>query len=101
MARLRFVSALTDLTAGFGLPDRAIRRPRILGLFGQRPEVGLALTSVHSGPWSVEAEAYSPDILRDARAHVAVLLLGIEVLSRTAVRDSRPNVLRSIETDML
>ncbi|WP_246833172.1 NAD(P)/FAD-dependent oxidoreductase [Williamsia sp. 1138] len=63
MARLRFASALTDLIAGFGMSDRATRRPRILGLLGQRPELGAALTAVHSGPWSVEAESYSPDIL--------------------------------------
>ncbi|MDV7136404.1 FAD-dependent oxidoreductase [Williamsia muralis] len=63
MARLRFASALTDLIAGFGMTDRMTRRPRIMRMLGQRPELGAALAAVHSGPWSVEADSYSPDIL--------------------------------------
>ncbi len=63
MARLRFASALTDLIAGFGMTDRESRRPRILKMLGRRPELGAALAAVHSGPWTTEAEAYSPDIL--------------------------------------
>ncbi|WP_166903579.1 NAD(P)/FAD-dependent oxidoreductase [Mycobacterium sp. DL440] len=63
MARLRFASALTDLITGFGMPDRLTRRARMFGLLRRRPELGLALEAVHSGPWSAPAEAYSPDIL--------------------------------------
>jgi hypothetical protein len=63
MARLRFASALTDLIAGFGMVHRATLRPRIPGLLGRRPGLARALSAVHSGPWSVEAECYSPDIL--------------------------------------
>jgi 2-polyprenyl-6-methoxyphenol hydroxylase-like FAD-dependent oxidoreductase len=43
MARLRFASAMTDLLTGFGMPDRAARRSRMLGLLRQRPELGAAL----------------------------------------------------------
>ncbi|MDV3124588.1 FAD-dependent monooxygenase [Mycobacterium sp. 21AC1] len=63
MARLRFASALTDLLTGFGMPERAARRSRMFGLLRSRPELGLALEAVHTGPWSPPAEAYSPDIL--------------------------------------
>lgn len=63
MARLRFASALTDLIAGFGMIDRESRRPRILERLGQRPELGAALAAVHSGPWTIGSESYSPDIL--------------------------------------
>jgi len=63
MARLRFASALTDLIGGFGMTDRATRRPRILRMLGQRPELAAALTAVHSGPWHLEADAFSPDKL--------------------------------------
>ena len=63
MARLRFASALTDLIAGFGTTDRESRRRRILGILGQRPELGAALAAVHSGPWSAGPESFSPDIL--------------------------------------
>ncbi|WP_211339038.1 hypothetical protein [Williamsia muralis] len=63
MARLRFASALTELIAGFGMTDRMTRRPRIIRMLGQRPELGAALAAVHSGPWSVEADSYSPEIL--------------------------------------
>lgn len=63
MARLRFASALTDLLGGFGMDDRASRRHRMFSLLSRRPELGTALTAVHSGPWSVPEEAFSPDIL--------------------------------------
>lgn len=63
MARLRFASALTDLVAGFGMPDRAARQSRMRRMLGQRPELGAALGAVHSGPWAAPPEAYSPDIL--------------------------------------
>lgn len=63
MARLRFASALTDMITGFGMPDRQTRRSRMFGLLRTRPELGLALEAVHSGPWSPPAEAYTPDIL--------------------------------------
>lgn len=63
MARLRFASALTDLLTGFGMPDRAARRSRMLGLLRARPELGAALDAVHAGPWAASAEAYTPDIL--------------------------------------
>lgn len=63
MARLRFASALTDLLTGFGMPDRAARRSRMLGLLRGRPELGAALDAVHAGPWAASAEAYTPDIL--------------------------------------
>jgi 2-polyprenyl-6-methoxyphenol hydroxylase-like FAD-dependent oxidoreductase len=63
MARLRFASALTDLLTGFGMPDRAARRPRMLGLLRRRPELGVALDAVHAGPWAASSEAYTPDIL--------------------------------------
>jgi hypothetical protein len=63
MARLRFASALTDLLAGFGMPDRAARRSRMFGLLRGRPELEAALDAVHAGPWAVPAEAYTPDIL--------------------------------------
>jgi 2-polyprenyl-6-methoxyphenol hydroxylase-like FAD-dependent oxidoreductase len=63
MARLRFASALTDLLTGFGMPDRAVRRSRMLGLLRRRPELGAALDAVHAGPWGASSEAYTPDIL--------------------------------------
>jgi 2-polyprenyl-6-methoxyphenol hydroxylase-like FAD-dependent oxidoreductase len=63
MTRLRFASALTDLLTGFGMPDRAARRSRMLGLLRQRPELGAALEAVHAGPWAASSEAYTPDIL--------------------------------------
>jgi 2-polyprenyl-6-methoxyphenol hydroxylase-like FAD-dependent oxidoreductase len=63
MARLRFASALTDLLTGFGMPDRATRRPRMLRLLRRRPELGAALDAVHAGPWAASSEAYTPDIL--------------------------------------
>lgn len=63
MARLRFASALTDLLTGFGMPNRADRRSRMLGLLRGRPELGAALDAVHAGPWAAPAEAYTPDIL--------------------------------------
>jgi 2-polyprenyl-6-methoxyphenol hydroxylase-like FAD-dependent oxidoreductase len=63
MARLRFASALTDLLAGFCMPDRAARQSRMRRMLGDRPELGAALGAVHSGPWAAPAEAYSPDIL--------------------------------------
>ena len=63
MARLRFASALTDLLTGFGMPDRAARRPRMLGLLRRRPELGAALDAVQAGPWAAPSEAYTPDIL--------------------------------------
>ena len=63
MARLRFASALTDLLTGFGMPDRAARRSRMLDLLRRRPELGAALDAVHAGPWSASSEAYTPDIL--------------------------------------
>jgi 2-polyprenyl-6-methoxyphenol hydroxylase-like FAD-dependent oxidoreductase len=63
MSRLRFASALTDLITGFGMPDRLTRRTRMLSLLRRRPELGLALGAVHSGPWGAPAEAYAPDIL--------------------------------------
>jgi 2-polyprenyl-6-methoxyphenol hydroxylase-like FAD-dependent oxidoreductase len=63
MARLRFASALTDLLTGFGMPDRAARRGRMLKLLRRRPELGAALDAVHAGPWAAASEAYTPDIL--------------------------------------
>jgi 2-polyprenyl-6-methoxyphenol hydroxylase-like FAD-dependent oxidoreductase len=63
MARLRFASAMTDLLTGFGMPDRAARRSRMLGLLRQRPELGAALDAVHAGPWAASSEAYTPDLL--------------------------------------
>jgi 2-polyprenyl-6-methoxyphenol hydroxylase-like FAD-dependent oxidoreductase len=63
MARLRFASAMTDLLTGFGMPDRAARRSRMLGLLRQRPELGAALDAVHAGPWAASSEAYTPDSL--------------------------------------
>lgn len=63
MARLRFVSALTGLLTGFGMPDRMTRRSRMLRLLRQRPELGAALDAVHAGPWALSSEAYTPDIL--------------------------------------
>jgi 2-polyprenyl-6-methoxyphenol hydroxylase-like FAD-dependent oxidoreductase len=63
MARLRFASALTDLLTGFGMPERAARRARMLGLLRRRPELGAALDAVHAGPWAASSEAYTPDIL--------------------------------------
>jgi 2-polyprenyl-6-methoxyphenol hydroxylase-like FAD-dependent oxidoreductase len=63
MARLRFASALTDLLTGFGMPDRAARRGRMLGVLRRRPELGEALDAVHAGPWAAPPEAYTPDVL--------------------------------------
>ena len=63
MARLRFASALTDLLTGFGMPDRAARRSRMLELLRRRPELGAALDAVHAGPWAAPAQTYTPDIL--------------------------------------
>jgi 2-polyprenyl-6-methoxyphenol hydroxylase-like FAD-dependent oxidoreductase len=63
MARLRFASALTDLITGFGMRDRLARRARMFALLRRRPELGIALDAVHSGPWVAPAEAYTPDIL--------------------------------------
>lgn len=63
MARLRFASAMSDLLAGFGLPDRVVRRSRMRRLLARRPELGAALTAVHSGPWAAPDQAYTPDIL--------------------------------------
>jgi 2-polyprenyl-6-methoxyphenol hydroxylase-like FAD-dependent oxidoreductase len=63
MARLRFASALMDLITGFGMPDRAARRARMVGLLRRRPELGAALDAVHAGPWAASPEAYTPDIL--------------------------------------
>jgi 2-polyprenyl-6-methoxyphenol hydroxylase-like FAD-dependent oxidoreductase len=63
MARLRFASAMTDLLTGFGMPDRAARRSRMLGLLRQRPELGATLDAVHAGPWAASAQAYTPDNL--------------------------------------
>jgi len=63
MARLRFASALTDLLAAFGAPDRAARRVRMGKLLVTQPELGAALDAVHAGPWRLPATAFSPDIL--------------------------------------
>lgn len=63
MARLRFASAMTDLLTGFGMPDRAARRSRMLGLLRRRPELGAALDAVHAGAWAASPEAYTPDLL--------------------------------------
>jgi len=63
MARLRFASALSDLLAGFGSPDRAARRARMRGALRENPELGAALGVVHSGPWSAPSDAFSADIL--------------------------------------
>ena len=63
MARLRFASALTDLLTAFGVPDRTVRRARMLKLLKRNPELGAALEAVHSGPWVAPASAYSPDII--------------------------------------
>jgi 2-polyprenyl-6-methoxyphenol hydroxylase-like FAD-dependent oxidoreductase len=63
MARLRFTTALTDLMTGFGMPDRAARRPRMGRLARAHPELLAALGVIQRGPWAVPAEAFSPDIL--------------------------------------
>jgi 2-polyprenyl-6-methoxyphenol hydroxylase-like FAD-dependent oxidoreductase len=63
MARLRFASALMDLVTGFGMPDRAARRSRMLSLLRRRPELSVALDAVHAGPWAASSDAYTPDIL--------------------------------------
>ncbi|WP_330255126.1 FAD-dependent monooxygenase [Nocardia sp. NBC_00565] len=63
MSRLRFATALTDLLAAFGLPDRAAKRRRMLALMAERPELGAALAGIHSGPWTPPNDAFSPDIL--------------------------------------
>ncbi|BCP05351.1 NAD(P)/FAD-dependent oxidoreductase [Mycobacterium marseillense] len=63
MARLRFASAMTDLLTGFGMPDRAARRSRMLGLLRRRPELGAALDAVHAGAWAASPEVYTPDLL--------------------------------------
>jgi 2-polyprenyl-6-methoxyphenol hydroxylase-like FAD-dependent oxidoreductase len=63
MSRLRFTTALTDLLTGFGLPDRAQRRQRTTRLIRSQPELAAAIRVIHAGPWSVPAEAFSPDIL--------------------------------------
>jgi hypothetical protein len=63
MARLRFASALMDLVTGFGMPDRAARRARMLGLLRQRPDLGAAFDAVHARPSAASSEAYTPDTL--------------------------------------
>jgi hypothetical protein len=63
MRRLRFASALTDLFAAFGAPQRAARRSRMRKLLATRPELGAAFAAVHQGPWRLPPTAFSPDIL--------------------------------------
>jgi 2-polyprenyl-6-methoxyphenol hydroxylase-like FAD-dependent oxidoreductase len=68
MARLRFASALTDVLAAFGAPDRAVRRSRMFRVLGEDPRIGAALGAVHAGPWRLPEEAFAP-------AHLATLAL--------------------------
>jgi 2-polyprenyl-6-methoxyphenol hydroxylase-like FAD-dependent oxidoreductase len=63
MARLRFATALTDLLTAFGADDRAARRRRMGKRLATEPDLARALDAVHSGPWTVPAEAFSPDKL--------------------------------------
>lgn len=63
MRRLRFASALTDLLAAFGAPERQRRRQRMFAALRSHPELGIALEAVHAGPWRVPAAGFSPDIL--------------------------------------
>jgi 2-polyprenyl-6-methoxyphenol hydroxylase-like FAD-dependent oxidoreductase len=63
MARLRFATALTDLITAFGVDDRASRRRRMGKRMATDPDLVQALSAVHSGPWTVPAEAFSPDKL--------------------------------------
>ena len=63
MARLRFATALTDLITAFGADDRGARRRRMGQRLAAHPELAAALGAVHAGPWTVPAEAFSPDKL--------------------------------------
>ena len=63
MRRLRFASALTDLLAAFGAPNRGELRARMFARLRAQPELGAAIAAVHTGPWRLPSSAFSPDIL--------------------------------------
>ena len=63
MRRLRFASALTDLLAVQGVPDRRDRRKRMERLLRANPTWLAAIDAVHRGPWRVDADAFEPSIL--------------------------------------
>lgn len=63
MRRLRFASALTDLFAAQGAPDRAGLVRRLNQCARQQPELLRALEAVHAGPWRVDEDAFEPSIL--------------------------------------
>jgi len=45
------------------MPGRLAKRKRIGQLLRARPDLGSALSAVHSGPWSYPAQMFSPDVL--------------------------------------
>ncbi|MGD9796055.1 MAG: FAD-dependent oxidoreductase [Acidimicrobiia bacterium] len=63
MRRLRFASALTDLFAAQGAPDRAGLVRRLNRCARQQPELLRALEAVHAGPWRIDEDAFEPSIL--------------------------------------
>lgn len=63
MRRLRFASALTDLLAAQGAPDRADKVRRMYRCTKAQPELLRALEAVHAGPWHLPEDAFEPSIL--------------------------------------
>jgi hypothetical protein len=63
MRRLRFASALTDLLAAQGVPERADRIRRMHRCARAQPGLLRALEAVHKGPWRVAEDAFEPSIL--------------------------------------
>jgi 2-polyprenyl-6-methoxyphenol hydroxylase-like FAD-dependent oxidoreductase len=61
MRRLRFATALTDLFTALGDEHRADRRRRMGRALVADPMLGQAIDAVHAGPWSVPADAFTPD----------------------------------------
>jgi 2-polyprenyl-6-methoxyphenol hydroxylase-like FAD-dependent oxidoreductase len=63
MRRLRFASALTDLLAAQGAPDRADKVRRMHQCVKRQPALLRAIDAVHAGPWRVPEDAFEPSIL--------------------------------------